>query len=1013
MKSLCFHGWLRAAELARVEAEYESRLRLAEQHREELERKYDGQFQSVERKRERLETDYDDKFRAAEAEKARLLAILEKQKHEQKYKAAMALVGRNSRGMKMLAMQGWLRAVEQEAQNREVQARIVELDTREAQLKRQHDSQLSALDEQMRGLQRDHDAALRRLAEEEARKTKQVQGEFRELQDTFDIRIRQMEDKHFSELKARDDERENKLKEAKALALMHGDILRGQADSAAVKIQAKMVKYEHFVAWSQYCRHQKLNRAADQWTLAHKTEAKRQSERRENAAELLALRGCSRMALFEVFRAWEQLVVSELWHLTSEDAAKKITKEQRYRKTEAVMLVLTSGDRRLMLTQYLLAWAHCVKYERGSQQARDELARRHRLERARAKGLATKFALMQWDTSGHILGKQILSAWWLLIREGRWNSSYQEASRAAGMYCNREHTLMARTLLSADRNNVKLLRTIAFGVWKSGCGASRSFGDYKARRERLLDRWGMQYGVAKASLFWHRILAGWTRVAKEARGTTKLEQQIAYLRMKHQNTRDGCSGVFVSLHFRSFIHFLLHDWLVYSMKSGVGKIYKEANWSLAQEMEDNEIFRTTFLLQGLFTRWKHWTANAKHQDALEALRLKMYNQHGRMPTRVLTVVSAIEDQRDRLMLWESFARWSLITRMERVAAHSQMVPITRYWTKTYLPQSSYLPAVTAPPVTSYVYPNQVVSSPSPMQVSTPSAPNLVSWRVVNEAAPAPLPAAPVTRMELPAVRAELPPMATVGIDSNHDGRANFWYTGVDMNRDGIPDSLQQPSVASIPTATVAVDANCDGRANYLYTGADMNRDGIPDALQGSGILGSRTAFPDVLQGSGVFPSRSAVSDAYQGSTVLPARTVVQTQTYQQSLSPRAITPSRINSTPTKGPVELVANQTGISNATNYGLRLHSATPRWSVQETDEGQPLSPRFEGPAFSEVISPRSQASASWRVNQAPPMSLTSSVQSITSGYSPSPSTQHFPEMPQGSGSLLLTQPRFGAAS
>mmetsp|Transcript_71716 Transcript_71716/g.112179 ORF Transcript_71716/g.112179 Transcript_71716/m.112179 type:complete len:634 (+) Transcript_71716:78-1979(+) len=257
------------------------------------------------------------------------------------------------------------------------------------------------------------------------------------------------------------------------------------------------------------------------------------------------------------------------------------------------------------------------------------------------------------------------------------------------------------------------------------------------------------------------------------------------------------------------------------------------------------------------------------------------------------------------------------------------------------------------------------------------------------------------------------PIATAGLDTNHDGRPNVMVTGPDMNRDGIPDSLQQPSVASIPTATVAVDANCDGRANYLYTGADMNRDGIPDALQGSGILGSRTAFPDVLQGSGVFPSRSAVSDAYQGSTVLPARTVVQTQTYQQSLSPRAITPSRINSTPTKGPVELVANQTGISNATNYGLRLHSATPRWSVQETDEGQPLSPRFEGPAFSEVISPRSQASASWRVNQAPPMSLTSSVQSITSGYSPSPSTQHFPEMPQGSGSLLLTQPRFGAAS
>jgi hypothetical protein len=34
-------------------------------------------------------------------------------------------------------------------------------------------------------------------------------------------------------------------------------------------------------------------------------------------------------------------------------------------------------------------------------------------------------------------------------------------------------------------------------------------------------------------------------------------------------------------------------------------------------------------------------------------------------------------------------------------------------------------------------------------------------------------------------------MASAGIDVNHDGRANYVVTGVDMNRDGIPDVLQQ------------------------------------------------------------------------------------------------------------------------------------------------------------------------------------------------------------------------------
>jgi len=35
------------------------------------------------------------------------------------------------------------------------------------------------------------------------------------------------------------------------------------------------------------------------------------------------------------------------------------------------------------------------------------------------------------------------------------------------------------------------------------------------------------------------------------------------------------------------------------------------------------------------------------------------------------------------------------------------------------------------------------------------------------------------------------PVATVGVDVNHDGRADYIYQGTDRNRDGIPDALQQ------------------------------------------------------------------------------------------------------------------------------------------------------------------------------------------------------------------------------
>eukprot|EP00658_Telonema_sp_P-2_P054603 TRINITY_DN4343_c0_g1_i14.p1 TRINITY_DN4343_c0_g1~~TRINITY_DN4343_c0_g1_i14.p1 ORF type:complete len:195 (+),score=36.81 TRINITY_DN4343_c0_g1_i14:243-827(+) len=102
-----------------------------------------------------------------------------------------------------------------------------------------------------------------------------------------------------------------------------------------------------------------------------------------------------------------------------------------------------------------------------------------------------------------------------------------------------------------------------------------------------------------------------------------------------------------------------------------------------------------------------------------------------------------------------------------------------------------------------------------------------------------------------------PPRATVGVDVDGDGRADYLVSGVDRDRDGIPDALQGgssyrsygyrnaaaefdalqrrypgPYSAAPPRATVGVDVDGDGRADYLVSGVDRDRDGIPDALQG-------------------------------------------------------------------------------------------------------------------------------------------------------------------------------------
>lgn len=62
-----------------------------------------------------------------------------------------------------------------------------------------------------------------------------------------------------------------------------------------------------------------------------------------------------------------------------------------------------------------------------------------------------------------------------------------------------------------------------------------------------------------------------------------------------------------------------------------------------------------------------------------------------------------------------------------------------------------------------------------------------------------------------------------------------------------PTSMQSVptahSLANAPTATVAVDTTGDGRANMMVTGVDANRDGIPDVLQPPTAVGPGALQP--------------------------------------------------------------------------------------------------------------------------------------------------------------------------
>ena len=92
-----------------------------------------------------------------------------------------------------------------------------------------------------------------------------------------------------------------------------------------------------------------------------------------------------------------------------------------------------------------------------------------------------------------------------------------------------------------------------------------------------------------------------------------------------------------------------------------------------------------------------------------------------------------------------------------------------------------------------------------------------------------------------------------GVDTNRDGFPNVLQqpqidlvtttvTGVDVNRDSLPNALQQPQIDLATTTVTGVDLNRDGLPNVLQqpqidlatttvTVVDMNHDGLPDVLQ--------------------------------------------------------------------------------------------------------------------------------------------------------------------------------------
>merc|ERR1712107_823993 len=152
-----------------------------------------------------------------------------------------------------------------------------------------------------------------------------------------------------------------------------------------------------------------------------------------------------------------------------------------------------------------------------------------------------------------------------------------------------------------------------------------------------------------------------------------------------------------------------------------------------------------------------------------------------------------------------------------------------------LSYSSSLPTVSAAPVPVTVAAPVATLAPRATSVPAPAVSYSLPQTGIVTATPAPVVAAPAPVVEY------IQPAPTF-----QTAPATMTVTGVDMNRDGIPDVLQQPQVGyGVP---LQYGAPGNFVSTMTVTGVDMNRDGIPDVCNNLKLV---MVFPCSMERLGI------------------------------------------------------------------------------------------------------------------------------------------------------------------
>jgi len=612
--------------------------------------------------------------------------------------------------------------------------------------------------------------------------------------------------------------------------------MRDQALCRAAEMLAggnpKALKAGAFAAWAKLTVEYRVEkeiarrmRAVDEEGNFARTQLARVQARKESSFDIHSRRALARHALLTVFLAWVHFCHAVRWNTHMETSWSNLKVRYRTQVAETTGKLVEKNHARFLLMQSWMAWAHCGTQLRLHSdlwatkvvfsQERMFVQRilvlwaslckleHQRWRRRCSSRRSADFLVDRYDTATKsTLVARVFATWALASSRPRFGHRLDEISHELQVARNTTDVATERLLSLLQSLRASYCVSNVLRCWWQVAARARWEFELATKVEELSTSQAYRYTTnarmalmawaSEAKLLVQAVFSEWRTLVADVCHTRHLDEMHDVIHSVKRQAAECMRQSPWELMRRTFIAWKQH--VLETAGKRVQAHSHRAHFFLVRGLNENSSLKASCLVNKAFATWRRFTANAIHQRTVDSMRkmaMETSGSHG--PGRVLSVVSAIEEQRSWLILWEAFARWGSAVKSARGMPTPNAPPATYFQYPPVLStyNGSFSPSTYSTHITS--------ASPPPLQTISHAG-----WRYDMVAAePLPMATAVVTTVPVngywesqQAYRAQSPPCRSVSPTLN-------------------APSPYKPPVCSMSVASTCASQTTSGKSEWL------------------------------------------------------------------------------------------------------------------------------------------------------------------------------------------------------